>query len=311
VEYRILGRTDIRVSILGFGASPLGNEFGPIDVKKAKRAVRRAIEGGINLFDVSPYYGRTLAEERLGEALDGLRQKVVLATKCGRYDLHVFDFSRARVRSSLEASLLRLRTDYVDLLTAHDIEFGDREQILNETLPAMRELQREGKVRCIGISGLPLRMLADVAQRGDVDYVLSYCHYNLLSRDLDRWLMPVVQSKQIGLINASPFHMGILTPGGPPAWHPAPESVKCAGAEIVSLCRRHGISPTAVALRFCLHHPVIASTLAGMSNESEVEENLQAVNLALPQDLLAEIDKIAEPVQDITWASGRKENSDV
>jgi L-galactose dehydrogenase len=75
VEYRILGRTDIRVSILGFGASPLGNEFGPIDVKKAKRAVRRAIEGGINLFDVSPYYGRTLAEERLGEALDGRDKK--------------------------------------------------------------------------------------------------------------------------------------------------------------------------------------------------------------------------------------------
>jgi L-galactose dehydrogenase len=311
VEYRTLGKTGIRVSILGFGASPLGNEFGPVDAQKAKRAVRRAIDRGINLFDVSPYYGRTLAEERLGEALDGLRAKVVLATKCGRYDLNFFDFSKGRVRNSLEASLLRLRTDYLDLLTAHDIEFGDREQILSETLPAMRELQREGKVRCIGISGLPLRMLADVAQRGDVDYVLSYCHYNLLSRDLDRWLMPVVQSKQIGLINASPFHMGILTSGGPPAWHPAPESVKRAGAEIVTLCRRYGISPTAVALRFCLNHPAIASTLAGMSNESEVEENLQAVNLTLPQDLLDEIDKIVGPVQHITWPSGRKENSDV
>ncbi len=191
MEYRVLGKTGLRVSVIGFGGSPLGDEFGAIDSSEGERAVHLAVDSGINLFDVSPYYGRTLAEERLGGALASRREKVVLSTKCGRYDKQLFDFSAARVKASVDESLGRLRTDYIDLLTAHDIEFGDREQIVHETIPAMRDLQKQGKVRHIGISGLPLKMLADVAQRAAVDTVLSYCHYNLLSRDLDRWLTPV------------------------------------------------------------------------------------------------------------------------
>jgi L-galactose dehydrogenase len=222
MEYRTLGKTEISVSVIGFGASPLGNEFGSIAATEGERAVHAAIDGGINFFDVSPYYGRTLAEERLGSALDGQRRQVVLATKCGRYGTDSFDFSAARVKSSVEESLRRLRTDYLDVLTAHDIEFGDREQIVHETIPAMRGLQKQGKVRCLGISGLPLKMLADVGQRTEIDVVLSYCHYNLLVRDLDQWLTPTAKAHQIGMINAAPLHMRILTTAGAPAWHPAP-----------------------------------------------------------------------------------------
>src|SRR5581483_8158079 len=169
MQYKELGKTGLRVSIIGFGASPLGNEFGTITAADCERAVRTAIDDGINFFDVSPYYGRTVAEARLGQALAGHREKVVLSTKCGRYD--AFDFSATRVARSIDESLTRLRTDYVDLLLAHDIEFGGREQIIHETLPAMRILQKEGKVRSIGVSGLPLKMLADVAQRADIDVV--------------------------------------------------------------------------------------------------------------------------------------------
>ncbi|MGH9585182.1 MAG: aldo/keto reductase, partial [Bryobacteraceae bacterium] len=260
MEYKALGKTGLHVSILGFGASPLGNEFGAVDTNQAECAVHAAIAAGVNLFDVSPYYGRTLAEERLGAALHGRREGVVLATKCGRYGNDAFDFSRARVKTSLDESLRRLRTDYVDLLAAHDIEFGDREQLIRETIPAMRELQEQGKVRYVGISGLPPRMLADVAREANVDYVLSYCRYNLLVRDLDQWLTPATRELRIGLINASPLHMGMLTPAGPPAWHPALPEVKAAGAKIVSLCEKRGIPPAAVALRFCLNHPHVAST---------------------------------------------------
>src|SRR6478609_8407448 len=122
MQYRMLPRSNLQVSVIGFGASPLGNEFQVIDRAEGERAVQCAIDNGINFFDVSPYYGRTLAEQRLGAALPGKRHKVVLATKCGRYDTSYFDFSAARITASVEESLKRLRTDYLDILHAHDIE---------------------------------------------------------------------------------------------------------------------------------------------------------------------------------------------
>src|SRR5947209_10192335 len=211
MQFRAFGGTGLRLSVLGFGAGPLGDEFGKIDVEEGERTVHEAIERGINLFDTAPYYGRTLSETRLGAALEGRRDKVVLCTKIGRYDKAGFDFSAARVKSSVDESLQRLRTDHVDLLIAHDIEFADRERIVAETLPAMREVQAAGKTRFVGISGLPLKILADVAERGRVDFVLSYCRYTLLNRDLDRWLTPVLEKHNIGLIGAAAVHMGILT----------------------------------------------------------------------------------------------------
>ena len=309
MQYRTLGNTGLKVSVIGFGASPLGDEFGVVDPAEGERAIRAAIDLGINLFDVSPYYGRTLAEERLGAALRGKRENVVLATKCGRYDTDSFDFSASRVRTSVDESLRRLRTEYVDLLTAHDIEFGDREQIIHETVPAMREVQRQGKARSVGISGLPLNMLSEVAERAQVDVVLSYCHYNLLARDLDERLTPLARANGIGLLNASPLHMRLLTPEGAPSWHPAPDAVKQAGRKVVSLCQARGIDPAVIALRFCLDYSYVSSTLVGMSNASEVERNVKALDFRIDPDLLAEINRVVKPIQNVTWPSGRPENT--
>src|SRR5882724_9487735 len=104
MEYRTLGRTDLQVSLLGFGTGPLGDEYGKTEPAEGARAVHFAIDNGINFFDSSPYYGRTLSEERLGQALVGRRDKVVLATKCGRYDRDGFDFSPQRVAASVDES---------------------------------------------------------------------------------------------------------------------------------------------------------------------------------------------------------------
>jgi L-galactose dehydrogenase len=175
----------------------------------------------------------------------------------------------------------------------------------------MSNLQRQGKTRYIGVSGLPLKMLADVAQRADPDVILSYCHFNLLARDLDAVLTPVAQARGIGLINASPLHMRILSTLGPPSWHPAPEIVKWKGAAAVALIERYGLSPTAVALRFGLNHPYVSSTLVGMSNVEEVRANVKALDFKLPAYLMHEIDAVTAPVHSITWSSGRPENSDV
>jgi L-galactose dehydrogenase len=308
MEYRTLGNTGLKLSILGFGAAPLGNEYGNIQATEGERAVHAALDHGINFFDTSPYYGRTLSEQRLGAALLGKRDKVVLCTKWGRYGRDSFDFSAARVTASIDESLQRLRTDHVDMFIAHDIEFGDREQVISEAIPAMRKLQAAGKVRYIGISGLPLKLLAEVAERTQVDFVLSYCHYNLMIRDLDRLLTPVAAANHIGVVNASPLHMGMLTPAGPPAWHAAPQSVKEAAAKIVQLCESRGVDVTTFALRFCLDYPHVGSTLAGMSNPAEVEQNMKALDFRVDPGLLSDIEEIVAPVKDRTWFSGRPEN---
>ena len=173
------------VSEIGFGASPLGNEFRETDPAEGVRAVHAAIDQRINFFDVSPYYGRTLAEERLGLALEGKRQHAILATKCGRYDTDRFDFSAARLRASIDESLSRLRTNYVDLWQAHDVEFVDAKQIVEEAIPTMREIQKAGKARFIGITSLQLKAMTSIAERAPVETFLSYCRYNLLINDME------------------------------------------------------------------------------------------------------------------------------
>ncbi len=303
MEYRTLGSTGLRLSVIGFGAAPLGGAYEAINLPEVTSAIRAAIDRGINFFDTSPYYGETLSETRLGEALKGLRDKVILCTKCGRYGLNSFDFSAARIARSIDESLSRLQTDHVDLLIAHDIEFGDLEQVISETIPAMRKIQEAGKARFIGVSGLPLNVLAEAVRRGHVDFVLSYCHYNLMIQDLDRVLRPVL-GNQVGLINASPLHMGMLTPSGPPPWHPAPPEVKEAAARVVQLCESRGVDVTTLALRFCLDYPYAASTLVGMSTREQLERNLRALDFKIDADLLAEIAQIVAPVKDKSWPSG-------
>jgi len=310
VRFGRLGRTDLEVSSLGFGASPLGDVFERTDPAEGGRAVHTAINLGINFFDVSPYYGSTLAEERLGEALKNRRGQVILATKCGRYGFNEFDFSRTRIRRSLEDSLRRLQTDYVDLLQAHDVEFGSIEQIIGETIPAMRELQLEGKARYIGITGYPPRMLVRIAEAAPVDTILSYCRYNLMITDMDQALTPFSQERQIGLINASPLAMRLLTEQGPPDWHPAPPAVLDAARSIARLCREHGAKVSAVALQFCLAHPYVSSTLTGMATVKQVEENVRESEANPDLELLEQVQAVIGSARDLRWLSGRLENQD-
>ncbi len=304
MHYKRLGGTGLLTSEIGFGASPLGDVFGRVEPDEVKRVTLTAIEQGINLFDVSPFYGRTLAEERLGAALEGHRHEVILATKCGRYGERVFDFSKETICREIDESLTRLRTDYVDILHAHDVEFGDLDMIMHETLPAMRELQRAGKARFIGVTGYPPDLLGKIITEGDVDVVLSYCHYDLLMNDMDDVLTPAAAKKDIGLINASPLHMGLLSGlSSVPDWHPAPESVKTAASKIVQLCRAEGLNPAVVALRFCLDHAYVSSTLIGMSSVSEVSANLSALELSLNPGIAAEIRALAREAFNVNWRS--------
>ncbi|CAN1760673.1 L-galactose dehydrogenase [Linum perenne] len=230
LELRSLGNTGLNLSCVGFGASPLGNTFGPVSEHDAFASVREAFRLGINFFDTSPYYGATLSEKVLGKALKALgapRNEYIVSTKCGRYH-EGFDFSAERVTKSIDESLARLQLDYVDILHCHDIEFGSLDQIVNETIPALLKLKEAGKIRFIGITGLPLGIFTYVLDRvppGTVDVILSYCHYSINDSTLAD-LLPYLKSKGVGIINASPLSMGLLTETGPPEWHPASPELK-------------------------------------------------------------------------------------
>ena len=308
LETRRLGRTDLELSPLGFGGSPLGNVYAQIDPKETVEAAHAAVDAGINFFDVSPYYGLTLAETRLGEALRGVRQRVILATKCGRYGSDTFDFSAARVLASIDESLKRLETDYLDLFQVHDVEFGDLRQIIEETIPALRQIQQQGKARYIGITGYSLPPLIQIAEAAPVDSILTYCRHNLMITDMDRTLLPFTEERGIGLINASPLHMGLLTEQGPPAWHPAPERVRAAGRRVLAVCRTHGYDGPEVALRFALEERAIASTLMGMETRARVAAALKAARLELDPALMGEIRAAMGEDYDYVWPSGRPEN---
>lgn len=288
----------------------MGDVFGTTDPAENIRAVHAAIDGGINFFDVAPYYGLTLAEERLGQALEGRRHQVILATKCGRYGAADFDFRAERIRASVDESLRRLRTDYLDLYQAHDIEFVEARQVIEEAIPTMRALQREGKVRLLGITGLQLGMLQRVAEAVPVDAVLSYCRYNLLNTRMDQALAGFAKERGLGLINASPLHMGILTESGPPAWHPAPAEVIEAGARVARLCAGRGVKVSDIALRFSMAHPVVATTLTGMATSAQVANNIRAAAEPLDEEFVAEIRQTIGPAADRNWPTGLAENQD-
>lgn len=311
MQYRVLGGTGLRVSALSYGASPLGGAFGPVDETEGIRAVRTALDRGINLIDVSPYYGATRAETVLGKALAGVpRESCYLATKVGRYGPTVADcdYSAARVTASVEESLARLGVAYVDILQVHDIEFGSLAQIAEETIPALRRLQRQGKARFIGITGLPLRAFRYVLERAEVDTLLSYCHHTLCD-DALAGLLPELQAKGIGLLNASPLAMGLLTDAPPPSWHPAPEAVKAACARAAAHCRSRGTSLARLALSWTLANPALPTTLMGMASAAQVEQNVAWAEGVPDPEQLAEVQAILAPVHNVTWPQGRPENN--
>ena len=308
MQYRLLGKTGIKVSVLGYGASPLGGVFGPVEEAAGVRCVRTALDGGINLIDVSPYYGDTAAETLLGKALRGIaRDRYFLSTKVGRYGASGFDFSAARVTASVDESLARLGVDYVDLILCHDIEFGDLHQVVTETLPALRAVLKAGKARFVGITGLPLGIFPAVMELTEVDIVLSYCHYTLSDSSLDT-LLPYLTGKGVGVLNASPLGMGLLGDAPLPSWHPAPPVLREAAARAGAFCRQNGANMADFAVAWSVHRPDIASTFVGSSDAAQMKRNIAAAETPPDPQLLAEVRRILRPVRDLSWASGRPEN---
>ena len=234
LTYRQIGRTDMVVSSLSFGASSLGGVFRATDDDESVKLVEDTVRKGINYIDTAPWYGQGRSEAVLGKAFKNIPRKAFyIATKVGRYELdttNMFNFSRSRVLKSVDESLERLGLEYIDLIQVHDVEFCQSlEQLVKYTIPALLELKKMGKVRYIGLTGYnldTLTRLVTLLPPNTVDTVLTYCRCTLLDQTLLGSPIQFFTSRNIGIINASPVSMGLLSNRGPPVWHPATNTIK-------------------------------------------------------------------------------------
>jgi len=309
MEYRVLGKTSLKISALSFGASSLGGVFRSVDEAESIRTVHAALDSGVNYIDVAPYYGLTKAETVLGKALKEIsRGRYYLATKIGRYGADQFDFSAKRTIESVDESLKRLKVDYVDVIQCHDVEFGSLDQIVEETLPALQQLQDAGKVRFIGITGLPLKCFKILLEQADFDTILSYCHYSLNDSTLDT-MIPYFKENDAGIINASPLSMGLLSNRGAPDWHPAPPEIRQACAQAARHCRAKGSDIAKLAVQFSAANFDIATTIVGTANPANIQKNVQWIEEPMDEELLVEVKAILAPIHNRTWPSGLPENN--
>lgn len=307
MKYREIGKTGMKVSELSFGASSLGSVFRETKESEAIEAVHAAIENGINFIDVSPYYGHYKAETVLGKALREIpRAKYYLSTKVGRYGkdgVNTWDYSAKRAIESVDESMERLGIDFIDLINVHDIEFADLEMVANETLPALVELRDKGIVGHVGITDLQLENLKWVIEHtpaGTVESVLNFCHYTLNDDKLVDFL-DFFESKGIGVINASPLSMGLLSQRGIPEWHPAPKPLVEACVKAAEYCKEHGYPIEKLAIQFSVSNPRIASTLFSSANPNNVIKNIKYVEEPADFKLIEKVRDIIGEQQRVSW----------
>ena len=305
-----LGRTGLQVPVLGFGASSLGQEFRSVNLDEALNSVQVALDSGLTLIDTSPFYGRGMSEVLLGIALRGVpRDRYLMCTKLGRYDLGHFDFSAKRVAESVDVSLHRLGCGHLDICLCHDIEFVPLPQIWEETIPALRKLQQAGKIRYIGISGYPMKIFHEVLAHTDLDVVLSYNQYTLQNTRFADELVPALKQKQIGAMNAGPFAARLLTNAPLPAWHKEPEQVKAACRRAAEHCQQAGVDIAQLAIQFCVANPDLATTISGSANPNNIRNWAKWAAQPLDQTLLNEVLEILRPVHNIGHREGLPENN--
>ena len=313
MRYTELGKTGMKISHLCFGASSLGSVFHETKEAESIKAVETAIEGGINFIDVSPYYGHYKAETVLGKALKIIpRDKYFLSTKVGRYGkdgVNTWDYSGKRATESVYESMERLNIDYIDLINVHDIEFqasmeGGLQKVVDETLPALVELKKKGVVGHVGITDLQpenLKWVIEHSEPGTVESILNFCHYSLNDTLLADYL-GFFEQHGVGVINASPLSMGLLSQRGAPMWHPAGRDLKVACAKAAAYCQGRGYPIEKLAIQFSTSmNPRIATTLFSSANPDNVLKNIQYVNEPMDEQLVSEVQTIIGDQMFVRW----------
>jgi aryl-alcohol dehydrogenase-like predicted oxidoreductase len=308
---RRLAHTDLDLPIISFGASSLGHAFGYVNKEAAFETIHTALQVGINHFDTSPFYGRGISEVLLGAALrDVPREQFTLSTKLGRYDEDKFDFRKQRVVESIDTSLFRLGVDYLDIVFLHDVEFTDFRRSIDEAMPALLKEKEQGKVRYVGIAGYPFKPVLYAIENYDIDVTLNYNHYTLQNRRLTTELLPLLQDRQIGVINAAPFAQRLLTHTELPLWHPADNTTREYCRKAVLHCKSNRINPARLCVQFSTRHPDLSTCVIGTGNPDEVREWHEWLNQSYDEQRIREVQQILGPVMDRNSIYGRPENND-
>ncbi|HEX3884237.1 MAG TPA: aldo/keto reductase [Stellaceae bacterium] len=307
MEHRNLGRSGLIVSAVGLGC----NNFGGRSDEAATRAVvHKALDLGIDFYDTSDTYGADGAsEEYVGRALAGRRHEVVLATKFARPMAAGEGASRRYIMSAVEASLRRLGTDYIDLYLQH---IEDPRTPIEETLRALDDLVRQGKVRYVGCSTLLAWQVVEAQWTSKhlnlASFVCCQERYNLIERDLDTALAPVIAQYGLGLIPFSPLFNGLLT-GKYRRNTPMPEGARLTTTPriaertltdanwekveaLVGFCERRGCSLLDLAFGWLLKRPGVASVIAGATSAEQVEANVRAAEFVPSAEDMDEVDRL-------------------
>src|ERR1700722_2399694 len=321
MEYRQLGQSGLRVSVLSLGTMTFGGEsvfskVGATDVKGARRQVDLCIEAGVNLFDTANIYSHGLSEEILGQVLEGRRDQVLVATKFRmvmRDGPNEGGASRFHIIRECEDSLRRLRTDYIDLYQIHE---WDGETPLDETLEALDTLVRSGKVRYIGCSNYSgwhlMKALAISDRRNYVRFVSQQIYYSLQARDVEYELVPITLDQGLGILVWSPLAGGLLsgkyrrgkkTPEGSRHlnnWGEPPihneEQLYNIIELLVELGEAHEVPAAQIALSYLLGRSGVTSLVVGARTEEQLAGNLAAANVTLAPEERIRLDKISAPV---------------
>lgn len=321
LSFRALGATEINLSLLGFGAAPIGNLYQPLNDAQAQAAVGSALSAGIRYFDTAPHYGFGLSEQRLGAALKQSSEAVVLSSKVGRVLVPtdstasvrhgfadapplepVFDYSYDGVMRSFEASLKRLQVEQIDVLLAHDLgpltHGADHPEKFREFMDggylAMNKLKSDGLVKAIGLGANEWQICDAALRHGDFDGFLLAGRYTLLEQAPCEHFFPLCAKRKASVILGGPFNSGILATGVKAAlagqnrqplyynYEPASVAIVDRVARLEAVCDEFAVPLAAAALQFPAAHPQICSVLAGLANSEQVERAVSLINSEIP-----------------------------
>jgi aryl-alcohol dehydrogenase-like predicted oxidoreductase len=320
MRYRQLGASGLRLSVLTMGTMTFGGRggfasVGSTDLEEARRQVDRCLEAGVNLIDTANVYSDGLSEEICGQVLEGRRDEVLVATKArmpmgdGPNDAGL---SRHHLIAQCEASLRRLRTDRIDLYQVHE---WDGQTPLSETLEALDDLVRTGKVRYVGCSNYAgwqlMKALGISERRGLARFVSQQIHYTLQAREAEYELVPVSIDQGLGLLVWSPLAGGLLSgkyrrdePGPRESrllsgWDEPPvrdqEKLYDIVEVLVEVAKDRGASPAQVALAWLLDRPAVTSVIVGARTSDQLADNLGAADLSLSAEELARLEEVSRP----------------
>jgi len=335
MNYRMLGRTGLYVSELCFGAMTFGGEgfwkvVGTQGQSEADKLVARSLDAGINFFDTADVYSNGVSEQMLGKALGARRKDVILATKVrGRTGpgINEVGLSRGHIMDSVHNSLRRLGTDYIDLYQIHGYDIVTP---LDETLRALDDLVRQGKVRYLGASNLAawqlMKSLGISEHRGLSRFESLQAYYSIAGRDLERELVPLMKDQQMGLMVWSPLAGGFLSgkfrrdsqgpEGARRAAFDFPPVDKERAYNIIDamdvIAKAHGVSVARVALAWLLHQPHVTTLIIGAKTSEQLEDNLAAPALKLTPEQLATLTTASTlPLEYPGWMIAQQNNERV